>query len=338
MKPVILIPGLMGSVIRTVRDQETIWPAVTYNTLKRLAMNPDGSQVEDNRAFAVDIIRSAAGRGIYRPAIQFFTENGYREGVDFFPFYYDWRKDVKLSALNLASKIEEVKHQTGYDQVSLVAHSMGGLVASAYLSANEGNYDQVENLIMVGTPMVGAPKSYLSLRFGMESPIPSIVPFSPTKSEFRNIVSNMPGAYQLLPSHRFEAFNGGGFVYQGGQRLNIGETYLDQDPQFNIDMAEQALMFHQNLDKNRDLLKQKSFLLEGTGLLTVKTITMSEDGTFISMAGGKQGDGTVLNLGLRDYLEPRSTVLFDEVEHLDLIRNDDVLNTTFNIIQNGYIS
>ena len=338
MKPVILIPGLMGSVISTVSDNTTIWPAITYNTLKRLALNPDGSQIEDNRAIAVDIIRSAAGRGIYRPAIQFFTEKGYREGVDFFPFYYDWRMDVKIAAMNLASKIEEAKHQSGYDQVSLVAHSMGGLVASAFLTANDGNYDQVENLVMVGTPLVGAPKSYLSLRFGMESPIPSFVPFSPSKDEFRSIVSNMPGAYQLLPSNRFEAFNGGGFVYQGGQRLNIGETYLDQDVLFNVELAERALVFHQNIDKNRDLLKQKSFLLEGNALATVKSITMSVAGNFISMSGDNQGDGTVCNLGLRDYLEPRSTVLFDEVEHLDLIRNDDVLNTTYNIIQNGYIS
>ena len=339
MEPVIIVPGLMGSVITTVKDDTQIWPAVTYSTLKRLSLNQNGSQRNDDRAIATDIIRTAAGRGIYAPIIQFFVEKGYREGTDLFTFPYDWRLDVAVSARNLASVIELARSSAKSEQVNIVAHSMGGLVSSQFLTAAEDNDRLINNLVMVGSPLVGAPKAYLSLRFGKDSPIPWFVPFSPSEEEFRSIVGNMPGAYQLLPSLRWEAFNGQGFVKKGDKVLSVGDTYTtDADQLFNVPMAERALEFHQTIDRQRDRLKHRAFLLMGTGLDTVKFVNVDHNFNFQSTDANINGDATVLNLGLRDYIEPRSTLLFDEVEHLELIRNRDVLNVTYNIIKNGFIS
>jgi triacylglycerol esterase/lipase EstA (alpha/beta hydrolase family) len=57
-------------------------------------------------------------------------------------------------AEQLAAKIERVRHETGADKVVLVGHSMGGLVARAYLQRYGGA--NVTRLITVGTPHEGS--------------------------------------------------------------------------------------------------------------------------------------------------------------------------------------
>lgn len=83
-------------------------------------------------------------------------------------FAYDWRKDNLSSSANylqnLLATIDCLYGQNDY-QVFLVGHSMGGLVARAYLE-NLGNpphgpadkwYGKIRGLITLGTPHLGAP-------------------------------------------------------------------------------------------------------------------------------------------------------------------------------------
>jgi hypothetical protein len=65
----------------------------------------------------------------YDILVEVFEKNGYDEGVNLFPIGYDWRKDNVDTATLLADKIQEIKKQTNWPWVDIVAHSMGGLVA-----------------------------------------------------------------------------------------------------------------------------------------------------------------------------------------------------------------
>ena len=58
----------------------------------------------------------------------------------------------------LKEAIREAKDK-GYQKVNIIAHSMGGLLARAYIQSNDYQND-VENLIMVGTPHKGSPNAY----------------------------------------------------------------------------------------------------------------------------------------------------------------------------------
>jgi len=62
--------------------------------------------------------------------------------------------DIESFAEQLKSKIEEALSATGADRVVLVAHSMGGLVARAYLRRFGG--ERVAKLITIGTPHHGS--------------------------------------------------------------------------------------------------------------------------------------------------------------------------------------
>jgi|GEM_PF-3221574 len=79
-------------------------------------------------------------------------------------FPYDWRQDCATSAQQLQGflgTIASLYESTPY-QLYLVAHSMGGLVCRAYLEtglASANGQPQVQALITLGTPHLGAPEA-----------------------------------------------------------------------------------------------------------------------------------------------------------------------------------
>jgi|GEM_PF-3064416 pimeloyl-ACP methyl ester carboxylesterase len=87
-------------------------------------------------------------------------EAGYQEGVDLFAFPYNWRLANTYNALELKNKIDEVKAICDCDQVDIIAHSMGGLVARAYIQLLDYEND-IDQLVFLATPQRGAPKAYL---------------------------------------------------------------------------------------------------------------------------------------------------------------------------------
>jgi len=91
-------------------------------------------------------------------------EKGFDEGDYLFTFPYDWRRNNEYTAQLLRAKIKEVMEKTKISKVDLVTHSMGGLVARAYI---EYNYDNnVDQFIMLGTPQKGSPEAYLKWEAG----------------------------------------------------------------------------------------------------------------------------------------------------------------------------
>jgi len=63
-------------------------------------------------------------------------------------------KSIDEYAERLGNVVDVVLHHTGKKKVNIVAHSMGGLVARAYIK-NQGGSGKVDKLIMVGTPNHG---------------------------------------------------------------------------------------------------------------------------------------------------------------------------------------
>ena len=85
---------------------------------------------------------------------------GYEEGVNLFALPYDWNNSNVDTARFLKDKIDEVRDICDCDKVDIVAHSMGGLVARAYVEM--GYYENdIDQLIFLATPHYGSPKSYL---------------------------------------------------------------------------------------------------------------------------------------------------------------------------------
>jgi len=106
----------------------------------------------------------------YDDLIATLDANGYTPEIDLFPFPYNWRKSNVETAELLKEKIDEVKEICECDKVDLVAHSMGGLVARQYIQSDVYE-DDVDQLIFLGTPHLGAPKAYLMWEGGEVSPV-----------------------------------------------------------------------------------------------------------------------------------------------------------------------
>ena len=82
-----------------------------------------------------------------------------QDGLRFYPITFEESDDScgssKDHANELGKKIEQIKQETGKDQVNIVGYSKGGLDARAYLA--QSGTDEVSNLIMIGTPNAGTP-------------------------------------------------------------------------------------------------------------------------------------------------------------------------------------
>ncbi len=123
---------------------------------------------------------------------------GYSEGLDLFPFHYDWRRSARDNARLLGELIERVR---GNGRVDLVTHSAGAVLALALES------DHVENIVMIAPVRRGSieafrifvrPERFLRRAFAPE------------------MVATWPFVFELLPE------NGRVFVNEEG-------TLLDRD-------------------------------------------------------------------------------------------------------------
>ncbi len=106
------------------------------------------------------------GGNVYKGLIQKLGEAGYIEGNNLFIAHYDWRKPVAETAVNyLKPMIDHAKQVTGKDKVDVIGHSMGGLLARAYIQDVEYEND-VDQLITLGTPHKGASDAYVAWEGG----------------------------------------------------------------------------------------------------------------------------------------------------------------------------
>lgn len=111
-------------------------------------------------------------RGLWLPAVKWFSLRGYRvSAINLTPLH----GSIDGYAQAIAIEVARVKAGTGAGQVALVAHSMGGLAARAYLRycASERADPSLAALITLGTPhrgthiaRIGLGENARQMRFG----------------------------------------------------------------------------------------------------------------------------------------------------------------------------
>lgn len=299
----------------------------------------------------------------YTQLVNELKENyGDEYAVSFFP--YDWRKDVTDAARELEQFIEN----NGYDEVILVCHSMGGIVASKYLANSENNRNKVSKLITLGTPYLGAPKALYVFETGglMDN-------FSRKKLGIANkaatwfcmgtplkaVANNMTAVYELLPSKYYCDLN--------------NTTYVNKTTEINYgNLKNEALSYDQTMEliRGRDWYQsggeQKSFLVTaenvwdslfvgsqhvtnlvdsyyimGYGIDTLLEVEekITKNGTFIScndLTVANGGDGTVplisANIG---GLVGAGHSYYINATHTDMVQDPSAIDLIKNIINNN---
>jgi len=158
LTPVLFLPGVMGSTTG----------CALVDPFPQLTLSPpsedDWCEWPDLVSFRglVDPLYYPTGwRNLYA-ALQ-SVDSDYELDCTVFPTPYDWRLPPVVAAADyLEPMIAHAKERAGTDRVHIVAHSMGGLVARAYIRG--GGFPQpsdIDRLAIVGTPNHGAPLAYL---------------------------------------------------------------------------------------------------------------------------------------------------------------------------------
>jgi pimeloyl-ACP methyl ester carboxylesterase len=187
---VYVLPGIMGSQLGFIRGgkrpNDILWldPIdIAFGRLTELRLN-DPSRIVALGAMNYSYLK--------------FTLSLRKAGFDAVLLDYDWRRDIATLGKILADRIAA----DGHDEVALIGHSMGGLVARAALTHAAGKH--VSQLIMLGTPNAGSLAAVQALR-GTYSVVRKIAMLDLRHdAEYlaRNVFASFPGLHELLPANK----------------------------------------------------------------------------------------------------------------------------------------
>ena len=249
--PLILLPGLAGSRMENDPDGDgkfsEIWPDGARLVLDpwdrsllalRLAPNgsdPYGPERQYSTVRVGDVIRSEYTLDFYASTIAYFIgpQGGYVEGQDFFLCPYDWRKDIREIAYGSLENTLDACISTALarnpeaGKVNILAHSMGGLVARAYV-ADPAHAARVNRLVTLGSPFLGAPKIALAL-FDQLCFAEWLGICFTNKAVLHELIQNYPSGYQITPGEAYYQVYPHGFIRRDRDADGDGERdgYLD---------------------------------------------------------------------------------------------------------------
>jgi len=229
-RPVIVIPGILGSELINAKTGEKVWPSAFRTADDGLPMTPNLEANHDDLVpgkiiETLKLARVVPEVYVYRELLEALRNYaGYREcdwnnpGPDgdrdaFYVFSYDWRQDNVANARELIRRIERLKetlHQPDL-KFNIIAHSMGGLIARyAAMYGNQDLPDQpvqpnwygaqhISKIVMIGVPNEGSADAFAtivagySITEGLRRRIPLL-----NKLTAEDAVRT-PSVFQLLP-------------------------------------------------------------------------------------------------------------------------------------------
>lgn len=142
-------------------------------------------------------------KSVYNRLFKRLEKNGYT----IIPFYYDWRRSPTQNAAQLTLLIR-ANLQDG-EKVDVIGHSMGGLVARAYVEQTQDE-SNIDSLLAVGSPFGGSALAYpvweggqiatnnVLVRFALEA-VTHFCALTQNLSKLNTIRAYAPSVKQLLP-------------------------------------------------------------------------------------------------------------------------------------------
>ena len=336
---VLFLPGVKGSVLRDgTNPANKLWPPTVWSSdVRALALTDEGESV--NSVVVDGILTDFYGTPVYGPFGSFMDSLVESKTInEWLSVPYDWRfspeeilEDGVLTTSGTTYVLEEIeklaaRSRTG--KVTIVAHSMGGLMAKAVVKAleNEGKTELIDSVVLAASPQLGTPQGAASLLHGDDESI--LGGFIVDATDVRAVGQNMLSAYNLMPSARyFDEVVDPVFVfdenasftlpwrnYFGASSINTYSDYEDfvtNRDQFRIypdptdllvpevlrkDMISNARSFHNTFDDF--VFPEDIYVVQiaGWGVQTLKGITyLSEEGQQAYQARfTREGDKTVV--------------------------------------------
>jgi len=231
-RPVIVIPGILGTELLNPKTRETVWPSAFRKSQEGLPISPDLAANRDDLIpgkiiETVKLARLLPEVYVYRDLLVALRRYaGYRDGDwnnpaadgyqdTFYVFPYDWRQDNVSNARELIRRISQLKTKLQRPDLkfNIVAHSMGGLIAryaamygDADLPPGDGpiqptwqGAEHISKIVMIGVPNEGSTDAFAtlvegySITEGLRRRVPLL-----NKLTAEDVVS-VPAVFQLMP-------------------------------------------------------------------------------------------------------------------------------------------
>ncbi len=311
---VVVLHGIMGGELTRFDrgDGDSIWVslwALLRGHFAQLALDPaTGLGVNDVRASGI-LLRYYAAQ-----LVSLARDWNVR------PFFFDWRADMRTTADALRYNLDA---WFGPDAPAhLVAHSMGGLAARAFIARHAGRWRTLAGrLIMLGTPNYGS-FAIPRLLSGNNSVLGLLdkIDLIHSLDDLLRTAATFTSTYQMLPSP--SRLPGLDPLFQAAayKRIPIAQGALDEAREFQRQIAGA-------IDAERMIY------IAGYNRSTANAIAdFSRLGEDAGYGFTLHGDGTVPhNLGLLDGVP----TYFVDSDHQSLPRNKDVLAAMTSLLSSG---
>lgn len=309
---VIVLPGIMGSSLTV--DGHEVWVnkwQLLRGRFAHLEVNGDGRRVEPS-----GLLKQ------YAPLVSHLAGNW-----QVFTVPYDWRRDITEAADLLAERIEHDDVRLGEQEVHIVAHSMGGLVARAFVAKHPDLWERVGGrLIQLGTPNWGS-FAIANALMGEELLLRALA-FADVfhdKQDLVEVLSTFPGAYQLLPWVARTLPDGNNDHAGLYNRAAWGE-----DTSIRQELLDRAKTFQQSIEGTVD--PSRVIFIAGDGHRTPYRLRIEASGQ-ISLGITEHGDGRVPHdFGFEGLDVP---TFFSGARHGDLASAPDVLKAIDELLSTG---
>jgi pimeloyl-ACP methyl ester carboxylesterase len=231
-RPVVVIPGILGSELINPKTGEKVWPSAFRTSQEGLPISPDLEANHDDLVPGKIVETAKLAKllpevYVYRDLLEALRRYaGYREGDwnnpaagddrdTFYVFAYDWRRDNVSNARELVRRLQSLKQKLKRPDLkfNIVAHSMGGLIAR--YAAMYGDVDlpagdaaiqptwlgaaHIGKIVMIGVPNEGSADAFAtliegySITEGLRRRVPLLNKLTAEDA------ARTPSVYQLLP-------------------------------------------------------------------------------------------------------------------------------------------
>ena len=210
MQHVIFIPGFYGTRLVQAADRSIVWLSARQalfgsKTAARTgfevpgAMELDSSTVLDR----IPILPGIYSVDVCGGFLHELRDSLSTPGSQLHLFAYDWRDDYLVAAKNLARLVTTLKNKDA-TSISIIAHSMGGLIASYYLRYGHQEPEEavetwegathIEKVVLATVPFRGSMTALRNMkhgaRFGLNTTLIKAYAFA-----------TFPSAYEMMPTY-----------------------------------------------------------------------------------------------------------------------------------------
>jgi hypothetical protein len=352
---VVLIPDFMGTPLSRVdwNGKEESTP-VWMNVSRLMRGEFDLLQLKDDGVTGVDCRFDIVPSGIFkRDYGELLLTLG--QNWDIRVLWYDWRKDLRIAASLLESKLRE---WFGVNQPAhLLGLGMGGLVARWFISEYPDRWRNMQSdlskggrMVLIGVPNHG---TFLAPQIlsGTAEIVHRLVKLDDRRSYSRIVKTfrTFASLYQLIPRHD-------SFANPGASRLFDAKTYCGDLPTVSLDgnlndledwqasrIPERMLSNVRELSKRldqvpEDLIDGRTVVISGYGVPTIVELdeTQGKDLASSYLVSADGGDGVVpLSPNLARPSIKGSREYFLKAAHTALMSHPRLLSSLSELLESG---